>query len=144
MVKKKKVYKPKSVKFAGMTITAKKTATGWHAVVIGKSGGRLPGVSGATFSKSIARTKALMRKAGAKANPCNLRANPLRHFPKLKGRGRPSKVRSFELTTVLKGGAVAVKKFKGTKDSIYAKAQRIMKRKFHGKPVKEVIVDDGR
>lgn len=145
MAAKKKVYKHKSVKFGGMTITTKKAGGGWQAVVIGKTGGKLPGVSGSTGAESIAKTKALLVKAGAKSNPCTPKSNPVRHFPKLKGRGRPSKLRTWEMTTVLTNGAVAVRSgLKATKEQAAAKAQKILGKRFKGKRVKEVILDDGK
>lgn len=138
MAKKKKIYKHMSVKFGGMSITTKKAGGGWQGVVVGKNGQRLPGVSGATGAASIAKTKALLVKAGAKSNP-------LRHYPKLKGRGRPTKLKTWEMTTVLTNGAVAVRSgLKATSEQAAKRAQVILKKRFHGKRVREVLLDDGK
>lgn len=74
--------------------------------------------------------------------------NPLRHFPLLAGRGRPSKPRKFEITTVFQGGSVAHQTVHGTWGSITKGVNRIMAKKHktpHGvKAVKEILVDDGK
>lgn len=71
--------------------------------------------------------------------------NPVRHFPKLKGRGRPTKLKTWEMTTVLANGRVAVRSgLKATKEQAFKKANSLLGRKFHGSKVREVILDDGR
>jgi len=76
------------------------------------------------------------------------RKNPLKHFPKMPGRGRPEKERTFEITTVLHGGAVAQRKVKGTWGSVAKGVNRIMQKRHKTssgmKAVKEILVDDGR
>lgn len=76
-------------------------------------------------------------------NPCNC-ANPLMHVPKLKGRGRPAKKRKWDMVTRLRNGMIAEKRFTATKEQATAMAQRVLRRKFHGSAVAEIILDDGK
>lgn len=96
--------------------------------------------------KVVSLSTALKMVKKAKANPCGgaAKANPKRHFPKLAGRGRPTKVRTFKLTTVLSNGAKGHSSIKTTHDKAHAEANRILKKTFQGKKVREVILDDGR
>jgi hypothetical protein len=95
--------------------------------------------------KVVSLSTALKMVKKAKANPCGgAKANPKRHFPKLAGRGRPTKVRTFKLTTVLSNGAKGHASIRTTHDKAHAEANRILKKTFQGKKVREVILDDGR
>lgn len=72
-------------------------------------------------------------------------SNPLRHFPKLQGKGRPAKVRKWTLAMRLANGQVREKTFKSTKEVAYARAQqRIKSGTFDGQKVAHVVLDDGR
>lgn len=68
--------------------------------------------------------------------------NPLRHFPKLLGRGRPEKLRKIEMTTIMGDGRAFQKTLIATKSKAYAQAQRVMMKGIGGKPVREIMVDD--
>ncbi len=72
------------------------------------------------------------------------RKNPLRHFPKIEGLGRPEKERAFQMTTVLGNGQIAQKTVRTTKSRAYAQANRMLTKRFNGSQVKEIMVDDGR
>lgn len=93
-----------------------------------------------------------IRARRIKRNPCNpflecgdMEKNPLRHFPKLKGRGRPAKTRKWTIAMKLANGEVREKTFKATKELAYARAQRrIASGTYDGKKVAEVVLDDGR
>ncbi len=71
--------------------------------------------------------------------------NPLRHFPKLKGKGRPAHKRKWDMVTRLANGMIAEKTFKATKDQAYRKAQRLLTngKSYEGSTIKEIILDDG-
>lgn len=72
-------------------------------------------------------------------------SNPIRHFPKMKGRGRPAKTRTYKLGMRLADGTIRLAKFKSTHEVAYARAQRRIAKGTHdGKKVVEVILDDGR
>lgn len=84
------------------------------------------------------------RNPGRKVTRKRASKNPLRHFPKLKGRGRPTKLKTWELTTVLSNGAVGRSSMRATTEQAHAKANQILKKRYMGKKVREVIVDDGK
>jgi hypothetical protein len=91
------------------------------------------------------KKKATRRKVVIVGKVRRAKKNPVRHFPKMKGRGRPAKVKTWEMTTVLTNGAVAVRSgLKATREQAAARAQKILGRKFQGKRVRELILDDGR
>ena len=75
----------------------------------------------------------------------DMEENPIRHFPKMKGRGRPPKMRKWTVAMKLADGSVREKSFRATKELAYARAQRrIAQGTYDGKKVVEVVVDDGR
>lgn len=83
------------------------------------------------------------RRIRKRRNPIGCDSNPLRHFPKMKGRGRPAKIKTWNMVTRLANGMVAEKPpFRATKEQAHALAGRVMKRKFHGSRVKEIILED--
>ena len=83
-------------------------------------------------------------------NPCNPCSNPygvenpLRHFPSLKGRGRPAHKRKFDMVTRLVNGDIYQKTFTDTVRNAQARARRRMLTPHKGVKVAEVILDDGR
>lgn len=82
-----------------------------------------------------------------KRNPeigCGPAPNPKRHYPKLAGRGRPEKKRAFKLTTELSNGAKGHSKMRGTRSQAETLVNRIMRKRYMGKTVKQVILDDGK
>lgn len=83
------------------------------------------------------------KKAKKRKNPCKC-ANPLMHLPKLKGRGRPQVKRKWDMVTRLKNGMIAEKRFTATKQQATAVANKILRRKYHGSAVAEIILDDGK
>lgn len=89
-------------------------------------------------SVSVAAACAAIRALG------NRRKNPVRHFPKMKGRGRPAKTKKWDMVTRLTDGKIAEKSFRATQSEAYAMARRIARRTFHGKRVAEIILDDGK
>ena len=95
---------------------------------------------------SLASALHMVRQAehriAARGYPRKNPDNPLRHFPKLKGRGRPQKKKLFEMVTRLANGMVAEKKFRATRQEAHAMANRILKRKFEGSPVVEIMLED--
>jgi hypothetical protein len=92
----------------------------------------------------VVATNPKKRNKRKKRNPCVCGPNPLMHVPKLKGRGRPSIKRSWDMVTRLRNGMIAETRFKATKAEATAKANRILRRKFHGSAVAEIILDDGK
>jgi len=75
---------------------------------------------------------------------CGPMPNPKRHYPKLEGRGRPQKKRTFKLTTELSNGAKGHSKMRGTRSQAEVLVNRILRKRYMGKAVKQVILDDGK
>lgn len=78
----------------------------------------------------------------------DIESNPLRHFPRMKGRGRPAKKRKWTMVTRFSNGAIAEKTFKATQWDANMMAARVA-RKEHATPsgksrVVEIMLDDGR
>lgn len=93
----------------------------------------------------VATNPTKRKKSKKRKNPCNCSGpNPLMHVPKLKGRGRPQIKRKWDMVTRLKNGMIAEKRFSATKQQATAMANRILRRKFHGSAVAEIILDDGK
>jgi len=122
-----------------------------HLVQWSFKGGKLPKGFDVAIKRSMRITlKAVEANVYTKGavNPSRMRRskkNPVRHFPKLKGRGRPTKLKTWEMTTVLSNGAVAVRSgLKATTEQAHKRADAILKKRFKGRKVREVILDDGR
>lgn len=94
-------------------------------------------------TKNPKRGRKSKRKSRRK-NPCECGPNPLMHFPKLKGRGRPAIKRKWDIVIQLKNGKIAERRISATKPEATSIAQALLRKKFHGSPVSKVVLDDGK